>query len=86
MVKRGTLNVPVTGVAKSPWNLDQFRARAYDGVKKHDDVQTNVVGGPNSAQRGLIPCFRLGTLVRFFRRAWRKDKCSAALTNGTSLP
>jgi glucose-6-phosphate 1-dehydrogenase len=26
MVKRGTLNVPVVGVAKSGWTIDQFRA------------------------------------------------------------
>ena len=38
MVKRGTLNVPVVGVAKSGWNLDQFRARAYDSLEKHGGV------------------------------------------------
>ena len=35
MVKRGTLNVPVVGVAKSGWNIDQFRARAQDSLEKH---------------------------------------------------
>src|SRR5262245_45574014 len=35
MVKRGHLNVPVIGVAKSGWNLDQFRARALDSLEKH---------------------------------------------------
>src|ERR1043165_2711736 len=35
MVKRGHLNVPVIGVAKSDWNLEQFRARARDSVEKH---------------------------------------------------
>src|SRR5712691_3641875 len=35
MVKRGTLDAPVIGVAKSGWNLDQFRARAYDSLEKH---------------------------------------------------
>ena len=38
MVKRGTLNVPVVGVAKSGWNLDQFRARAHDSLEKHGGV------------------------------------------------
>ena len=28
MVKRGHLDVPVIGVAKAGWNLDQLRARA----------------------------------------------------------
>ncbi len=35
MLKRGHLNVPVIGVAKSGWNLDQFRARALDSLEKH---------------------------------------------------
>jgi len=35
MVKRGTLNVPVIGVAKQGWNLDQLRARALDSIEKH---------------------------------------------------
>jgi glucose-6-phosphate 1-dehydrogenase len=35
MAKRGHLDVPVIGVAKSGWTLDQFRARARDSVEKH---------------------------------------------------
>lgn len=35
MVKRGTLTVPVIGVAKAGWNLEQFRARAKDSLEKH---------------------------------------------------
>jgi glucose-6-phosphate 1-dehydrogenase len=38
MVKRGTLNVPVVGVAKSDWNIEQFRARALDSVEKHGGI------------------------------------------------
>jgi len=35
MVKRGHLNLPVIGVAKAGWNLDQLRARAKDSLEKH---------------------------------------------------
>jgi glucose-6-phosphate 1-dehydrogenase len=35
MLKRGNLNVPVIGVAKAGWNLDQLRARASDSLEKH---------------------------------------------------
>src|SRR5277367_5935522 len=35
MLKRGHLNVPVIGVAKAGWNLDQFKARAKDSLEKH---------------------------------------------------
>ena len=35
MIKRGRLDVPVIGVAKAGWNLEQLRARAHDSLKKH---------------------------------------------------
>jgi len=35
MVKRGSLNVPVIGVAKAGWNLEQFKARALDSLERH---------------------------------------------------
>jgi glucose-6-phosphate 1-dehydrogenase len=35
MLKRGHLNVPVIGVAKAGWTLDQLKARAKDGLEKH---------------------------------------------------
>jgi len=38
MVKRGHLDVPVIGVAKAGWNLDQLKARALDSLEKHSDV------------------------------------------------
>jgi len=38
MVKRGRLDVPVIGVAKAGWNLEQFRARARDSVEKHGGI------------------------------------------------
>src|ERR1700676_980004 len=36
MIKRGHLDVPVIGVAKAGWNLEQFRARAHHSLEKHD--------------------------------------------------
>jgi len=38
MVKRGHLNVPVVGVAKAGWNLDQLRTRAKDSLEKHGGI------------------------------------------------
>ena len=38
MIKRGSLHVPVVGVAKAGWNLDQLRARAKDSLEKHGGV------------------------------------------------
>src|SRR6201987_1114007 len=38
MLKRGHLNVPVIGVAKAGWNLEQLKARAHDSLEKHGGV------------------------------------------------
>ena len=38
MVKRGHLNVPVIGVAKAGWKLDQLWARAQDSLEKHGGI------------------------------------------------
>jgi len=38
MLKRGHLSVPVVGVAKPGWTLEQLRARAHDSLEKHGGV------------------------------------------------
>src|SRR5438477_3027278 len=35
LVRRGVLDVPVIGVAKAGWTLDQLKARAQDSLEKH---------------------------------------------------
>src|SRR3989449_6079117 len=35
MAKRGHLDVPVIGVARSSWTLEQLKARARDSLEKH---------------------------------------------------
>src|SRR5439155_22490965 len=35
MAKRGHLDVPVIGVAKAGWKLEQLEARAKDSLEKH---------------------------------------------------
>src|ERR1051326_3461651 len=40
MVRRSHLDIPIIGVAKSGWNLDQLKIRARDSVEKHDGLDT----------------------------------------------
>src|SRR6202142_4594825 len=35
LVKRHNLDIPIVGVAKAGWNLDQLKARARDSVTQH---------------------------------------------------
>jgi glucose-6-phosphate 1-dehydrogenase len=39
MVKRGHLTVPIIGVAKAGWTVDELRARAHDSVEQHGGLE-----------------------------------------------
>jgi glucose-6-phosphate 1-dehydrogenase len=40
MIKRGTLNVPIIGVAKSGWGLERLQDRAHDSLEQHGGIDT----------------------------------------------
>src|SRR5713226_866789 len=44
MAKRGHLDVPVIGVAKAGWNLEQLKARAKDSLEKHGGLDPAAFG------------------------------------------
>ncbi len=44
MVRRGKLDVPVIGVAKAGWGLEQFRERAADSLAKHGGLDRDAFG------------------------------------------
>ncbi len=46
LVTRHGLNIPIIGVAKAGWNLDQLKARARDSIAQH--------GGVNEAEFGKL--------------------------------
>jgi len=41
LVKREHLNVPIIGVAKAGWSLDQLKARAQDSLEKHGGLDAD---------------------------------------------
>src|ERR1700746_2889256 len=75
MVRRGTLNVPVIGVARGGWNLDRLKDRAKDSLEKHGGVDTAafeklsglmryVDGDYNDAATYKRLCHQLGSAQR----------------------
>src|SRR5882672_2984496 len=44
MAKRGHLDVPVIGVAKAGWNLEQLKARAKDSLEQHGGLDPAAFG------------------------------------------
>ena len=51
MLKRGNLDVPVIGVAKADWNLDQLNARAKDSLEKHGGLDPSAFAKLSSLLR-----------------------------------
>src|ERR1700747_3385955 len=52
LVRRGTLTIPVIGIANSGWSLDQFQERARSSVLAQasgldDAIFTQFIGQPN---------------------------------------
>jgi glucose-6-phosphate 1-dehydrogenase len=66
MVRRGQLNVPVIGVAKAGWTLEQLRARARDSLAKHGGVDETAFT-------------KLVELLRYVDGDYNDDKTFAAL-------
>src|SRR6266404_265679 len=66
MVRRGHLKVPVIGVAKAGWTLEQLKARARDSVEKH--------GGLDPAAFA-----KLCTLLHYVDADYKDPATSAAL-------
>jgi glucose-6-phosphate 1-dehydrogenase len=38
LIKRGSLDLPIIGVAKSGWNLEQLRERARASLQHHGSI------------------------------------------------
>src|ERR1043165_3699378 len=65
MAKRGNLDIPIIGVAKAGWNLDQLRARARESVERQGGLDPDAfdrlgrllrsVGGDYNAAGTLNP-------------------------------
>ncbi|TMH31990.1 MAG: glucose-6-phosphate dehydrogenase [Betaproteobacteria bacterium] len=51
MIKRGHLDVPVIGVAKSGWSVEQLRARAKDSVEQHGGLDPSAFAKLSSLLR-----------------------------------
>ncbi|HXE63897.1 MAG TPA: glucose-6-phosphate dehydrogenase [Bryobacteraceae bacterium] len=51
LVKRHGMNIPVVGVAKAGWNLDQLKARARDSITTHGGIDEQVFAKLSSMLR-----------------------------------
>ena len=63
MVQQGTLDVPVIGVSKSGWTIEQLRERARDSIANHS---------PGGVDEAAFP--RLCELLEYLDGDYKDDK------------
>src|SRR5437868_275094 len=99
MAKRGHLNVPVVGVAKAGWNLDQLRARAKDSLEKHGGIEPTAFALTTTwASEQLTTCLPsvsptplskpsgIATTSKVWKSPWRKISAYKAAEVFTTRP
>ena len=75
MARRGHLDLPVIGVAREDWSVEQFRARARDSVEKNagGDAEGGKEGVDDKAFTQLAGC------LRYVRGDYARDETYTAL-------
>jgi glucose-6-phosphate 1-dehydrogenase len=75
MIQRGHLNMPVIGVAKSGWTLEQLRARARDSLEHHS--------GPGGLDRNAFD--KLSSLLRYVDGDYADERTYSSLKKELGL-
>src|SRR5262249_50477361 len=68
MAKRGHLDVPVLGVARAGWTLEQLQARARDSVDKHGGLDPGAFGTVSGLLRYVDGDYRDPATFQAIRR------------------
>jgi glucose-6-phosphate 1-dehydrogenase len=84
MVKRGHLDVPVIGVAKAGWSLEQLRARAKDRLDKHGGLGFDLE--PNYCRFRISPDITIAIGANVIARGEQETRSEIAEMLGTQLP
>jgi glucose-6-phosphate 1-dehydrogenase len=68
MVKRGHLGVPIIGVAKAGWTLEQLRVRARDSVERHGGLDVDAFATLNGLLRYVDGDYREAATFQAIRQ------------------
>src|ERR687886_1651627 len=69
MIRRGHLDIPIIGVAKSGWDLDQLKARARDSLEKHGGIDPSAFAKLCSLLRYIDGDYREAATFERLRQA-----------------
>ena len=79
LVQRGELEVPVIGVAKAGWTLDQLRARAKDSLEKHGGLDRAAFDTLCASLRYVDGDYQERSTFEAVRCFWPTKNCSTVV-------
>src|SRR5262249_59277916 len=68
LIKRGRLDVPIIGVSKAGWTLEQLKARARESIEKHGGVDAPAFEKLNALLRYVNGDYRDHTTFQSIRQ------------------
>src|SRR5512135_3521733 len=74
MIRRGHLDVPAIGVAKSGWDIERFKERARDSLKKHGGVNAKAFARLCSLLQYIDGDYHDDATYEMLRKALRNAK------------
>jgi glucose-6-phosphate 1-dehydrogenase len=74
MIRRGHLDMPVIGVAKSGWDIEKFKERARDSLKKHGGVNAKAFARLCSLLQYIDGDYHDDATYEMLRKALRNAK------------
>ena len=69
LIRRGHLDMPIIGVAKSDWTLEQLKARARDSLEKHGGVDPEAFAQLSTRLQYIDSDYRDATTYERLRKA-----------------
>ncbi len=74
MIRRGHLDIPIIGVAKSGWDIEKFKERARDSLKKHGGVNAKAFARLCSLLQYIDGDYHDNATYEMLRKALRNAK------------
>jgi glucose-6-phosphate 1-dehydrogenase len=74
MIRRGHLDMPIIGVAKSGWDIEKFKERARDSLKKHGGVNAKAFARLCSLLQYIDGDYHDDATYEMLRKALRNAK------------
>jgi glucose-6-phosphate 1-dehydrogenase len=84
MVRHGHLDVPIIGVAKSGWSLEQLKERAHDSIENHGGTDPDAFAKLSNLLQYIDGDYRDDSTYQRLRSTLGNAQATAVLSGNTA--